>query len=155
KGNRELTIGFLVSEEKAKPIFFADNRQGFQFATVAGHFHDTEVYPHMHGKLNRFAQHCWEDMQAARVFERAKVRKPEGQANELKTADNALVKVAQPRHQPASPTNEDFVQRAEEALYVYGDEGHKANLTDCLADLMHWSGARGVDFKDCLARAEM
>jgi hypothetical protein len=46
------------------------------------------------------------------------------------------------------------VETAERALSVYTDEDREANLTDCLADAMHWSRKQGIDFDRCLERAK-
>jgi hypothetical protein len=45
------------------------------------------------------------------------------------------------------------VGNAEKALSVYTDRDRNANVTDCIADLMHWSREKGIDFDRCLERA--
>jgi hypothetical protein len=53
------------------------------------------------------------------------------------------------------PSNIERVQVAEGAMRAMGelwlDEyDPEANLTDILADLMHWADSGGFDFDDCL-----
>jgi hypothetical protein len=45
------------------------------------------------------------------------------------------------------------LHQAERALAGYRDEDRRANLTDCLADLMHWAREYGVDFEYALSQA--
>jgi hypothetical protein len=46
------------------------------------------------------------------------------------------------------------LHQAERALAGYRDEDRRANLTDCLADLMHWAREHGVDFEYTLSQAK-
>ena len=61
----------------------------------------------------------------------------------------------------SDPTNEDRVVRAETALKVHSalidgePDIEECNITDILADLMHFAYARGFDFDACLETAGM
>ncbi len=61
------------------------------------------------------------------------------------------------RRETVMPTAEERrlnrVETAERALSVYTDQDREANLTDLLADAMHWSKQEGIDFERCLERA--
>jgi len=55
------------------------------------------------------------------------------------------------------PTNQERAEKARYALYPYfeADPDELANLTDLLADLMHYSKLAGVDFESAMRIAEM
>ncbi len=62
------------------------------------------------------------------------------------------------RHETVMPIAEERrlnrVETAKQALSVYTDQDRRENLTDCLADAMHWSRKHGIDFDRCLERAK-
>ncbi len=170
-----------IEGNQAKPIYFRNDYVGVEHATVPEYFGNVPVKPRLQHSLDSFVADWWASTREQGFFQRAeelhaeqaKAAGEQGRSKESwqehadryttwlasfpEPSTEATANAKKPQ-EAAVPTAEDHrlqrVEKAEKALSVYTDQDREANLTDLLADAMHWSREQKIDFDRCLELAK-